>query len=61
MPETLDNEQVLAHRMRQFLRLGFDAERAGVLAETGVDWHQAAALIDQQCPLDIAFEILSEF
>lgn len=39
--------------------LGFEEITAQLLAETGVDWHEADNLIRRGCPLDTAVGILA--
>lgn len=51
---------ILAWEMEQFLRLGFPTEQAGLLAEMGVEWHDAKRLIADGCPHEIAYDILRD-
>jgi hypothetical protein len=53
-----DSDKTRAFIERELVRLGFTVAQASVLAPV-VDWHQAADLIAEGCPADIAFDILS--
>jgi hypothetical protein len=43
-------QDVALWRERQFLSLGFSRSDAILLAEDGVDWHQARDLLERDCP-----------
>lgn len=52
--------ELAAYRELAFLRLDFSATQAKTLADSRVDVHEAADLIGQACPPDIAFDILRD-
>ena len=58
MLETSDSEKTFAWAMEQFMRLGFPVDQAGLLAEGGASWHDGQRLIEDDCPHEIAFDIL---
>lgn len=52
-------ERVLSHREQMFRdELKFNEWQAISLAEAGVDWHAAKALLDKGCSHDFALDIL---
>lgn len=55
------HDEYLISRQEGFSRLGFDAAHALMLAESRVDIHDAQELVRQDCPPDVAFDILREF
>ena len=58
---TLESEQELVEqwRLEALARAGYDAESAAVLAVSHeVDLHQAVALLEHGCSVDLALQIL---
>jgi hypothetical protein len=54
-----DSVKVLAWRLVQLLRAGYDPDAAGVLAvEADVDLHAAISLVERGCPPKTALRIL---
>lgn len=53
-----EREVVQAWSEERFLELGFDGEAAFCLAWFGVDWHDAARLLDAGCPHELVLQIL---
>lgn len=60
MDDTLtEEERVFKNRMLRFLELGFEERDAELLAHASyVDWHEAERLIQRNCSVSLAFEIL---
>jgi hypothetical protein len=52
-----EDERVLNWRFEQFLRLGFDAIQAVLLASSAVDLHLTRTLIGRGCPHSLAIKI----
>lgn len=53
-------EKVRAHRIRTCEEeFGYDRLRAELLADSGADLHELRDLIEQGCPVEIAFEIVT--
>lgn len=59
--EALDSEEhtVLSWRREQFGRLGFDPVDSRLLAESKADLGHARSLSAADCPLDVAYRILT--
>ena len=55
---TSSQRRILLHRRKTFVRLGFAGAVLEVLVESQVDLHEAQALIEKGCPLDLAAHIL---
>lgn len=55
----LEADNVFKNRMTRFLELGFPELEASILADSEADWHEAQSMIDDGCPVEIAFDILS--
>jgi len=51
---------VLRWRRQMFLDLGFNVRQSQRLAEQGADWHHAGRLLSGGCPVDTAFDLLSD-
>lgn len=63
MPRTYANQQAdeqdrFHWAVGQLAQLGFPEEDAEALALAGVDWHDAAKLIERGCPVHLAVCIL---
>lgn len=53
-------ERVFTFGVQQFERLGFTPPQAERLVGEGADYHDAEALLKRGCPVDIAFDLLSD-
>jgi len=53
-----EDESVCQHRLERFRELGFSTRQASILEERGADWHEAKRLLEQRCPLELAYRIL---
>jgi len=60
-PGEVDEEAVRVYhwRVHRFLALGFTLRQARRLASLHVEWHSAEKLLEQGCPVDLVFDLLS--
>ena len=58
--EPTESEKLHTYVRLKFEQLGFNYMQADTLAEDRADWWEAKRLIDQGCPVMLAFDILSE-
>jgi hypothetical protein len=58
VPEVGDHTDVVLWRVTQFQRLGFEKADAMLLADEGVDWHEAERLLEQGCDPHLALMLL---
>lgn len=54
-----EQERVFTFGVQQFERLGFTPPQAERLVSEGADYHDAEALLDRGCPVEIAFDLLT--
>lgn len=52
------SERILAWRLLQFIRLGFQLEQAEALARSRVDHHRVRRMIEAGCPPEVALQIV---
>ena len=55
---SLEDQRVVGWRFDQFRLLGFEAEQAWVLVDSGADLQLTRSIVGAGCPLDLALRIV---
>ena len=53
-----ETEKVTSYLEQRFFELGFNVRQSAELAERNADWHEADRLLQDGCPLLLAFDLL---
>lgn len=59
-PPSEHDLKVRGWRVSQFERMGFDGVQAEFLADSKADLHEAARMLTEGCPIEIAYSILAD-